>query len=141
MESHSESHGYARKWLLWAAAAGLLAAGCALRFDHIGGPYEQPDEPIANYVVSQVLTRAGLDTNRGHTQLRGEDGLAQDTFSSAYMALSALERLRELAGLRPSNAAFEAQTVFFRGCSAAFGSLALALAMLLSSRLGGWWLA
>src|SRR5580700_7386093 len=125
MESPSASYGYARRWLIWAIAAAILAAGVALRFDHLSGPYQQPDEPIANYVVSQVLTRPGLDTNWAHTQLRGEDGIAQYNFSSYYMALSALERLRELAGLSSSNEGFEARTVFFRGCSAAFGSLAM----------------
>ncbi len=141
MESPSASYGYAHRWLIWAVAAAILAAGTALRFDHLRGPYGQPDEPIANYVVSQVLTRPGLDTNWAHTQLRGEDGAAQYNFSSYYMALSALERLREFVGLRPSNEGFEAQTVFFRGCSASFGSLAMALAMLLAHRLGGWLLA
>lgn len=114
-----------------------MAAGCGLRFAHLSGPYSQPDEPVACYVVSQVLSGPGLDTNWAHTQLRQEAGVAQYNFSSYYLTLSLLERLREAAGLRPAGEGIAAQIVFFRGCSATFGALALALAMLLAYRIQG----
>jgi hypothetical protein len=141
MKSGSENPARRWAWLGFTLAAAILAAGVWLRFAHIGGPFEQPDEPVATYVVTHVLTTPGFDTNWAHTQLRNEAGPAQYNFSSYYLTLAGLERIREALGLRPPNEPFEAQTVFFRECSALFSVLALALAMGVAYRLSGWALA
>jgi len=123
------------------AAAAVMAAGCWLRFAYVGGPYTQPDEPIAPCVVAQVLGGRGLDTNWAHTPLGSDFGAAQYNFSSYYLTLSLLERAGGLVAQRPSPGRIEARIVFYRACSAAFGTLGLALAMLLAFRIRGWGLA
>lgn len=124
-----------------AAAAAILALGSWLRFAHGGGPYTQPDEPIAPWVVSRVLTSHELDTNWAHTPIQGDFGGAQYNFSSYYLTLSLLERIRETARPRAAAEGIEARIVFFRACSAGFGAAALALAMLVAYRIQGWGLA
>jgi hypothetical protein len=141
MESQVASRSLAVKWRGLAAAAAILAGGCWLRFAYIGGPYTQPDEPIAPYVVSRVLSSGGLDTNWAHTPLGADFGVAQYNFSSYYLALSLLERVRVAAGAHPAAQGIEGRIVFYRACSAGFGTLALALAMLLAFRIQGWGLA
>jgi hypothetical protein len=141
MKSESDWSPQTRAGAGFAFAAAILALGAWLRFDHIGGPFEQPDEPVATYVVAQVLSSPGFDTNWAHTQLRNETGPSQYNFSSYYLTLAGLERVREALGFRPPGESFDARTVFFRQCSAAFSVLALALAMVIARRIGGWRLA
>jgi hypothetical protein len=123
------------------AAAAIIALGCVLRFAYVGGPYVQPDEAIAPWVVSLVSSGPGLDTNWAHTPIRGDFGEAQYNFSSYYLTLTVLERLRDVARPHPVPEGIEARIVFFRGCSAAFGTMGLALAMLAAYRIQGWSLA
>jgi len=141
MESQSASRSIAARWPALAVAAAIVAGGCWLRFDHIGGPYAQPDEPVACYVVSRVLSSGNFDTNWAHTQVRVEGGVPQYNFSSYFITLSLLERLRGMTRPHPEAETIEERIVFYRGCSAAFGTLALALAMLLAYRIRGWRLA
>jgi hypothetical protein len=122
-------------------AAAILALGCGLRFGYIGGPYAQPDEPIAPWVVSRVMSSPNLDTNWAHTPIRGDFGEAQYNFSSYYLTLTLLQRIRETIWSHPLPERIEARIVFFRACSAGFGTLALALAMFLAYRIHGWDLA
>ena len=124
-----------------AVAAGILSVGCGLRFAYLSGPYAQPDEPIAPYVVSRVLTSPYLDTNWAHTPIGREFGEAQYNFSSYYLTLGLLERIRAMAGAHPVDGNINAMIVFYRACSAGFGTLGLALAMLLAFRIQGWKLA
>jgi hypothetical protein len=140
MDSHVASRSLLGRWQGLAIAAAIMAAGCGLRFAYINGQYTQPDEPIAPYVVARVLSSRDLDTNWAHTPIGTDFGAAQYNFSSYYITLSLLYRLRHAAPPHPS-AGIEGQIVFFRGCSAAFGTLALALAMLLAFRIQGWKLA
>src|SRR5579863_3565003 len=128
----------ARHWAAPALGAAIVAAGAWLRFDHIGGPFDQPDEPVATYVVDHVLSTPGFDTNWAHTQLRSETGPAQYNFSSYFLSLAGLERIRQALGFRPAREPFDARTVFFRECSAAFSVVALVLAMAIAHRIAGW---
>lgn len=142
MASESDRPAPKRGWAgYFVVAAVILAAGAWLRFDALGGPFEQPDEPLATYVVAHVLSSPGFDTNWAHTQLGNEAGPAQYNFSSYYLTLAGLERTREALGLRPPGESFDARTVFFRECSAVLSLLTLALAMGIAHRIGGWGLA
>ncbi len=141
MESQSAPRSFAGRWLGLAAVAAIGAAGCGLRFAHVGGPYTQPDEPVACYVVTRVLNSPNFDTNWAHTQLRNEAGVAQYNFSSYFITLSLLERARGLAQPRQLTGSIQERIVFFRACSAAFGALALGVAMLLALGIQGWTLA
>jgi hypothetical protein len=141
MESQASSRGLVGRWLGLAIAAAIVAGGGWLRFAYVGGPYTQPDEPIAPYVVSRVLNGRGLDTNWAHTELGRDFGAAQYNFSSYYLTLSLLERIRVATGAHPSPRPIGDRIEFFRACSAGFGTLGLALAMLLAFRIQGWGLA
>jgi hypothetical protein len=141
MESQVASRSLAGRWPALAVAAAIVAGGCWLRFAYVGGPYTQPDEPIAPYVVSRVLSSHDLDTNWAHTPLGSDFGVAQYNFSSYYLTLSLLERIRGAAGAHPVDQGIGNRIVFYRACSAGFGTLGLALAMLLAYRIQGWGLA
>jgi len=141
MDSQAASTGPLRTWQGLAIAAAIVAAGCGLRFAYVGGPYTQPDEPIAPYVVSRVLSSPNLDTNWAHTPIGADFGVAQYNFSSYYLTLSLLERLRQAARPHAAPERIEERIVFYRACSAGFGTLGLALAMLLAFRIQGWGLA
>lgn len=141
MESKAASCSLVGRWQGLAIAAVIVAAGGWLRFAYVGGPYTQPDEPIAPYVVSRVLSSSNLDTNWAHTPIRADFGAAQYNFSSYYLTLSLLERIRGAIGARPAAERIEESIVFYRTCSAGFGALGLMLAMFLAFRFQGWGLA
>lgn len=141
MESQGASRRFGGRWTGIAAAAAVAALGIGLRFAYVGGPYTQPDEPIAPWVVSRVLTSHELDTNWAHTPIQGDFGGAQYNFSSYYLTLSLLQGIRQIARPRAAAEGIEARIVFFRACSAGFGAAALALAMFAAYRIQGWSLA
>jgi|GEM_PF-2233347 len=141
MQPQAAFSGAAGRWQRLAIAAAIVAGGCWLRFAYIGGPYRQPDEAIAPYVVSRVLSSRDLDTNWAHTPLGADFGAAQYNFSSYFLALSLLERIRGAAPAHPGARGIEERIVFYRACSAGFGTLGLVLAMLLAFRIRGWGLA
>jgi hypothetical protein len=122
-------------------AAAIVLLGAWLRFAYVSGPYTQPDEPIAPWVVAHVLSSPGLDTNWAHTPIRGDFGAAQYNFSSYYLSLTLLQWLRDMTGSHPLLEGIGARIVFFRICSAGFGTLGLALAMGLAFRIQDWSLA
>src|SRR5271170_4469317 len=134
MEFQSAPRSFKGRWLGFAASAAIVALGFGLRLAYVGGPYTQPDEPIAPWVVSRVLTSHELDTNWAHTPIRRDFGEAQYNFSSYYLSLSLLRWIGDVARPHHGSEGIEAQIVFFRGCSVGFGTLALALAMFLAFR-------
>ena len=91
--------------------------------------------------MDHVLSTPGFDTNWAHTQLRGETGPAQYNFSSYFLTLAGLERIRQALGFRPPDEPFDLRTVFFRECSAVFSVLALVVALGIAHRIAGWGLA
>jgi hypothetical protein len=122
-------------------AAAIVLLGGWLRFAYVDGPFSQPDEPIAPLVVSRVLSSPDLDTNWAHTPIRGDFGAAQYNFSSYYLSLTLLQRIRDTTWSHLVPESIEARIVFYRFCSAGFGTLGLALAVFLAFRIQGWSLA